>query len=185
MADENPFAVSEFCRGDSSQAVVATDPYWFRIDGNMLVCGPVVRLPEICCLTGDDHNLVARTAVPEYPTLKIVLVARKCTVHYSLSKRSARKQQHIYAASIVGMLSGIVLIIFGHIFWQLISPRDSSFHILLGFILIILSLILATRTRPRLQLMHYQSPGHFWIRGFAPECLARLRQIAFEGQSNQ
>ncbi len=181
MADENPFAVSEFCRGESSQAVVATDPYWFRIDGNMLVCGPVVRLPEICCLTGDDNNLVARTAVPEYPTLKIVLVARKCTVHYSLSKRSARKQQLIYAASIVGMLSGIVLIIFG----QLISPRDSAIHILLGFILIILSLILATRTLPRLQLMHYQSPGNFWIRGFAPECLARLSQFVSEGQNNQ
>ena len=45
---ENPFEVSDSCSGAGQASYSFTSPNAFRVEGNILVCGRTVVLPQVC-----------------------------------------------------------------------------------------------------------------------------------------
>ncbi len=178
MTDANPFEVSELCQGKASPVISVIDPRWFRVDGDMLVCGPKVVLPKICCQTGAEENLVDRAAIPQYPSLKFVMVARQCNVQYSISRQVARRSNLLTAAAVICLIGGVFTIVFG----APTRPGDTA-GIVIGFVMIVVALVVLMIRTPRLTLMQYKDSGHFFVKGFSGDFLQRLSEIGTNGYS--
>lgn len=182
MADVNPFEVPESCKGSGLPFRVVIDQSWYRVDGSILVCGSSVMLPRICFLTGTEVDLVARTSVALYPSLKIVLLSRQCTVHHWVSRSLARRLLFRWSAAIGSVILGAIAVIFGAP-----SAQNGTGGLIpvLGLLLIVAGLTLLMRPKPYLKLMRYEKPGHFFVRGFSQDFLDRLSKISATSEASR
>ena len=166
MLDETPFAVAESCTGAQVAASLATVND-FRVDGDLLVCGRAVRLPEICLYTGATEDLIAVTQFSQYPSMKLVLRQRTCGLTYYVdrSKKGSRDVKRIVC--VIGGLFGGVVAGIG-------MTKTTGWLFLAGIFIIAVASIVFSRLRPPLGLVKFRAPDMFWIRGFPLSYLQRL-----------
>lgn len=88
MDSNNPFAVSSlFQKTLSEDHLVTPPPSWFRVEGNLLVCGPQVVLPAICIHWLLDEDLKPVRVRVGYSFMKLVVEARFCEITFFESRR--------------------------------------------------------------------------------------------------
>jgi hypothetical protein len=166
VIDANPFAVAESCTGAQAAASLATVND-FRVDGDLLVCGRSVSLPEICLYTGATEDLIAVTQNSQYPSMKLVLHQRTCgpTYYVTRSENRSRNLTRIVCV-IVGLFGGVVA--------GIGMTKATGLFFLTGVFIVAVASIVFSRLRPPLRLVKFQAPDMFWIRGFPLSYLQRL-----------
>jgi len=166
LTAENPFAVSELFQG-SRNSVELEDPCRYQVEGDCLICGGTVRLPPVCPFTLQTDDLVPRTFQARYPTFRIVLVRRKCQIHYVVSRRVAWYDTILRTGCITAMVLGILLILF-------VGPNSGA----AGGLLIIGAVVLVNARRLALSLRDYRPPGRYYIQGFSNKFLAVCKRLS-------
>lgn len=167
---ENPFAVSTlFC----DNAVLHTpyaSPFDFDLENNLVVCGPRLILPAICVHTGATDDLMQVNKQTEFPSMKLVLTQRSCSVTMSVAR--SEKMRRTRMALIIGLIgvSGFAMA-FSPVLFQ---ERRLALLFPIGIFIACLSLFFLNRWSMPLQLVRYKEPGIYWIRGFSKSFLEQL-----------
>lgn len=150
-----------------------TSPHWYTVEGELLVCGSNVILPDVCIFTNSRHDLVANSIQAQYPSFRPVIVQRACFITYFTTRAQRRRRRLISALTIGGIVVSILLILIG-------SGTDSNELLLSGFVLTSISfvarMLLAMIYGLNLRIASYKRPGIFRIRGFPKSYLGILAQ---------
>jgi hypothetical protein len=150
----------------------------FYVDGNLLVCGQSVKLPMICLYTGATEDLIVVSQNSQYPSMKLVLYQRTCRLIYFVDRTENRRRNFIRIVCIIsGLLGGVVT--------GIGMAMTTGFFFLTGAFIIAFAAIVFSRLRPPLQLVKFQAPDMFWIRGFPLYYLQRLAEHQREQDNRQ
>ena len=169
---DNPFAVSSLFQGSlSKDLVLAPPPSWFRVEGDMLICGPQVVLPAICVHGPSNDELHHARANVVYPSLKIVLVARHCDVIYFQSRRLRLRWIIRSVICSLAFITGIGLLF---VAGNTMNPNVAGIMAIVGLVMITSSIFVLALRHPRLRLARYEPPGIYYVKGFSKEFLTRL-----------
>ena len=68
-------------------------PNWFRVEGDILVCGESVVLPERCVFTGSIQDLSERNCEAQFPSFRLVVFQRTCKIKYFVSKAEVKRKR--------------------------------------------------------------------------------------------
>lgn len=170
MPSENPFEVSSLYGDNSIPQALYSSPYEFDLDGNRIICGAHLILPSICIYTGATEDLVAQQKQTEFPSMKLVVVQRSCSITmYVANAEKARRTKRSLIWGAVGLFGFATAM-------AAILVRDPQFAILfpIGIAASCVSLFLLNRWSLPLQLVRYKAPGHYWVKGFPTKFLALL-----------
>jgi hypothetical protein len=174
-ADENPFAVSELCTGRGDELAVVTDESWYCIEGDGILCGPVVQLPEVGIFTGALTDLAAVTVQAKFPFLKPVIRGRECTVKCFVERSVLRNRRAVNTVSVMSMLTG------GGLAFGLI-PTAFDFGRLgwagLWALLVIAGAIGQFAATIRLFVAKYRHPHRHRIAGISSKAIIELARTA-------
>lgn len=144
---------------------------WFTVEGDLLVCGAFAILPEICVFTGAAEDLVARTAVVQYPSFRLIIFRRECRIQYYLTWAEDKKQRRISFLTTGGIIFGLLLM-FASIPTRL--PALVVIGPILALILWFVKFLLTVTTGLNLRIAGFNSPGTYRIRGFPLPFLSTL-----------
>ena len=170
MPSENPFEVSAFYGDNAHPQQPFESLYDFDVDGRLIVCGALLVLPRICVYTGVTEDLVAQQKRTEFPSMKLVVVQRSCSitmyVAHTVKARRAKWSLIWGAVGAIGFTAAMTTLL----------VRDWQFIILfpVGIAAACVSLFLISRWNLPLQLVRYKAPGHYWVKGFPAAFLSRL-----------
>jgi hypothetical protein len=107
---DNPFAVSSlFQKTLSEDLLVAPPPSWFRVEGNLLVCGPQVVLPAICIHWLLDEDLKPVRVRVGYSFMKLVVEARFCEITFFESRRIRKGRLLLRWMGSIMFIAGTIL----------------------------------------------------------------------------
>lgn len=170
MPSENPFEVSAFYGDNAVPQEPYSSPYDFDLEGNLIICGSHLILPSICVYTGATEDLVAQQKQTEFPSMKLVVVQRSCsiTMYVANTEKARRAKWSLIwgAVGVIGFTAAMTTLL----------ARDRQYAILfpVGIAIACLSLFLLSRWNLPLQLVRYKAPGHYWVKGFPTAFLLRL-----------
>ena len=173
MNTENPFEVSKLCSGVGQADTPFANPFLFRVEGDVLVCGHPVILPRICARGLTSDNLVAKTTLVQFASFRPVLVQRRCSVTYFVNRSSTRRR--LVSFVIDCFIAAVVLVIVT--FLESLGLAPTGVYILL--LLMIAAVLWWKRNPIRLTLVSYEPPGIYRIRGFSQNYLDTIsRHVA-------
>lgn len=168
---DNPYAVSRHCAGLADVSFVAANPADFVVINDLIVCSHQVILPKICALTGATKDLVPVTVRTQFPSFKLVVVQRYCSVTYFIS-RSRRTRRRLRTLATIGTaLGAVALIILGA---SINDPQFGPLVALLGILMFVAVFVSALFSVPALRLERFESPNTYLIRGFSQSYLREI-----------
>ena len=149
----------------------ANSSSWFTVEGDLLVCGAFLILPEICVFTGATEDLVVRTSVVQYPSFRLVIFRRECRIQYYLAWAEDRKRRRISFLTTGGIIFGFILM-----FASIPTGMFVLFAIgpILSLILLFVKFLLNVTIGLNLRIAGFNAPGTYRIRGFPMPFLATL-----------
>jgi hypothetical protein len=186
MVDDNPFAVSpEYASyAPGGDALGAPGSQQFYVDGNLIMCGPVVVLPEICVRTGETSDLVPMrktlTWVPGWIyvtilislliTLILYLILRKqCHATYFVSRSVRSRLRWRIFLGVLLFVGGFVTMIAGG------ANNMPEIGLPVGIVMLITGLVLMVLGSAPITVQRQSNGRQFWLKGFKPEFFDQLR----------
>ncbi|MEZ6060354.1 MAG: hypothetical protein R3C19_08340 [Planctomycetaceae bacterium] len=170
MDSENPYLVSSECAGDVAELPDFSEPTEFMIVGDLLVCGPELDLPAVCVMTGATESLASVWEATQLPSFKVTVIPRQCHVRYYLSEGLSRRRSRYVWLLCATLLLALTMLAGAHLRLTTLNPIFMA----VMMILVVASLILLHRSSVSLQVIRFEAPGRYWIRGFPPEYLQRI-----------
>lgn len=144
------------------------DPHTYRVEGNLLVCGPVCRLPPICVYTGNKDNLQA-------------METRRSgfRVHWHQSRSISLREQSRRALMILVAVNVLYVILQPAMPGTILpGPTGSQLGLAISIMPSVLAaaLIILLRCPPELWLCarRHVPPDTFYIEGFSEQYLQSL-----------
>lgn len=170
MASENPFEVSSLYGVNASIQKPYASPFDFDLEDNLVVCGSQLILPRICVHTGVTDDLVQEERKTEFPSMKVVIVQRSCSITLFVSRTERARRQKVALILITigatGFLTAIAAL--------LLQERRLAILFPIGVVVACVSLFLFNRWNMPLQLVRYRAPGIHWVKGFSQSFLEAL-----------
>jgi hypothetical protein len=167
--EQNPYEVLNVDPAPLSN--VTNSSNWFTVEGDLLVCGAFVILPEICVFTGATEDLVVRTAVAQYPSFRLVIFRRECRIQYYLTQAEDSKRRRISFLTTGGIIFGLML---------MFASIPTGMYVLLAIgpilslILWFVKFLLNAAVGLNLCIAGFKAPRTYRIRGFPMPFLATL-----------
>ena len=169
---DNPFAVSSlFQKTLSADHLVAPPPSWFRVEGNLLVCGPQVVLPAICIHWLLDEDLQPVRVRVGYSFMKLVAETRFCEITFFESRR-------IRKGRLLLRWMGSIMLIVGTILFFL--PVSSVVGMPVGLPKMVSMLCFLVSAfgflfdRPPFSITRYEPHGMYYVKGFPKHFLEHI-----------
>jgi len=167
--EQNPYEVLNVDPAPLGDA--EKSPSWFSIEGDLLVCGRFLILPEICVFTGATEDLVVRNVDIQYSFFRLVIIRRQCRIQYCLTWAEDWKRRRISYVTTGGIVLGFVLMIAS-------IPTEMIVLVAIGAILSLFSGVVKLILNPfiglNLCIARFEAPGTYKIRGFSVPFLATL-----------
>lgn len=162
MTTDNPFEVSELCTGSRQTDSPFANPAMFRVEGDLLVCGDSVILPQVCARSLTCEDLVAKSTPVQFASFRLVLVQRHCAVTYYVTRSKTRR----WSMMLVSLVSAIAAAI---LLTATLGGLSSIFPAIIFTVWFVMMLVQFIRRRNSvpLTLVSYQAPGIYRIRGFS------------------
>lgn len=170
MPSDNPFEVSSLYTGSGREVAATPDQSSYEVQDLAIICGSTVQLPEVCIFSGSRVNLVPIAISASYPTLRLVIRARKCVVRCWASRTIYRRRRWLQWIGTLLMFSPLLLCL-GFEF----GGRSS---VGMAFFLLIAGIALRIGSDIRLVLERFEPPHRHHVVGFARPALAELARLA-------
>mgnify|MGYP003338175806 FL=1 len=162
---ENPFAVETSL---APELLVLPSPTGYVVQGDVVVCGVLLVLPEVCWKSGVTEDLEPVVFRIEQASFTFTVDAHPVQVHGYISKaqkrRDLRRILRLLAVFAVGMLL-IMSVMTG-------TPAGAG-RMLAGGLLILFTVILTVRRGPVVR--RFRAPNLHFVHGFSAELLAKMR----------
>ena len=171
---DNPFRV--FPQDMGSGGDLAGDRRvedWFQVHDGLLICGPDVVLPEVCCETLETADLVRWKQTVTYPWHRLVLFRRSCRVICFQSRYQRRRRW------IRNSLWGGLVLLAAALLVSRVNILQQAYVIDAVVVVTIWSIqFIVWKSRPlRLQLVEYEKPDVYYISGFSSDYLRKVAQL--------
>ncbi len=173
MTPDNPFEVSEHCTGARRADFPFANAAVFRVEGDILVCGKNVVLPQVCALSLTTENLVAKIAMVQYGSFRLVFMQRTCSVTYYVRQGKKRGLPILNVFILVAAVCAAILLtaIFGD------SRPFIAMVISIAVIVTVLNQWNKRNESIQLTLSRYESPGIYRVRGFSRQYLDMISSL--------
>ncbi len=183
--ETNPYAAPEVLDGPMAQQ--GGDPYRFYVDGNLIMCGRVVTLPEVCVRTGAREDLALMQKrivhVPGWcyigliggliPLLILYLIFKKeCSANYFLARKVRNKLRWRIFFGIMSILLTPFVMAIGATMNDL-----APVFIFGGFGILITGFVLLVMGSAPLSISRHDRGTTFWLKGAKPEFFDELRRM--------
>ena len=169
MSSDNPFAVSDLYSGEFSEQHAVRDSTWYEVGDEEIVCGSTVELPRVCIYSGLHDDLESRTITSSFPSLRLVIRARSCTVRCWVSRPIAWRKTwgRRFAAAML-------------LFSPIMCCGGFDIHelgLVFGVTIFTFGCVLFVISKTRLVLDRFEPPGRYHVVGFSRNVLAELRRL--------
>lgn len=196
MDEENPYAAPESVSGFAPALAMSGFPSdRFYVDGNLIMCGTAVELPEICVLTGDRDDLVKVTKtvswLPKWYSFLLLfgligiivfIVLRltqqkKCHAGYYLSRSSRNFRRFLTGVGWLGFIGSIVfMIVAGNM--EIVA---AEILLVTGIVAMVGFLVMALFGQLPIRIDRHENGVKFWLKGFKQPFFDQLRAMYANG----
>jgi hypothetical protein len=170
VTSDNPFEVSRVLGDNSPSANPYASPYDFDLEGNLIVCGSHLILPPICVHTGETQDLVEIQRHTVFPSMRLVVNQRSCyVITYMTRSEQSRRERTAFIYRVITTIGSLLMVAA-----LLLRQKQTAVLFPAGLVICGLSLLLLHRHNLPLQLVRYNAPGIYRVRGFSKAFLAHL-----------
>ncbi|MFM7057368.1 MAG: hypothetical protein ACKO2P_10650 [Planctomycetota bacterium] len=171
---DNPFAAPQM-DPDPLPVLAPDDPADFILQGDIVICGPLLILPGVCWKSGSTEDLIPVQFQIDQASFRFD--SRPVDVLGYLSK--SRRQQDTWRAVRLWLLLLTGLVLFSSP--SLLRPQTPGLSlaplsptlVITGIAMICKAAVFFVRGRPVVR--HYRPPNLHYVQGFTPELLSQLQ----------